>query len=81
MRKINLIVSKLNFSQIILKDYPDTKKESKKLKRGMNIEMKIGEASCMDDESVLMWNCQVCLQILRLQIRLDYGLLASKNKF
>ena len=61
----------------VLTNYKSSqRKGSKKTK---SIESKLHNVKCIEDEEVKMWNCQVCLYIIRLEIRLNHDLVINTN--
>ena len=55
------------------------RKSSKKTKR--TIEDKLTDVKCPDDSDIPVWNCPVCLYILRLELRMNFGIIPNYAKY
>ena len=56
-----------------------TSQRRKGSKKSKSIESKLHNVKCIEDEEVKMWNCPVCLYIIRLEIRLNHDLVINTN--
>ena len=63
--------NQIHFSKI---EQVDENKNSKCLSREEVIRSRLDGIQCINDEALLMWDCQVCLLMLRLEIRLNNGI-------
>ena len=58
-----------------------TKSKRRSSKKGkMTIEEKLTGIKCPDDNAVSAWNCPVCLYILRLELRMNFGIIPNYAK-
>ena len=53
------------------------------MKTKKTIEEKLNDVKCPDDGDIPAWNCPVCLYILRLELRMNFGIIPNhaKHKF
>ena len=47
--------------------------------RRTTIEEKLSDVKCPDDEKMSAWDCPVCLYILRLELRMNFGIIPMRN--
>ena len=50
------------------------------IKTKKTIEEKLSDVKCPDDGNIPAWDCPVCLYILRLELRMNFGIIPNYAK-